>query len=87
MICEECRAEGKKSNIYPKGYEIETLMSPLMFYDEGGRWHVHDHNPIHKNWECSNGHKIVNTEIPRCWCEEELTLEKVRARYSNNGED
>jgi hypothetical protein len=87
MICEQCKAEGKKSNIYPKGTFIEKIMSPLLFYDEGGTWHVHDYNPIHKHWECSNGHKIVNVEFARCWCEPDLTLEDIRARYSNNEED
>jgi hypothetical protein len=87
MICEECKAEGKKSNIYPKGYEMETIMTPLLFFDEEGKWHVHDYNPTHRYWECSNGHKISRTDLAICWCEPELTLEQIRERYKDGDPD
>lgn len=57
MICPVCKKEGKKSRI-TIGESSCTLMNPMSYYDEDGRFHSHDPNAVTTNHSCSNGHKF-----------------------------
>jgi hypothetical protein len=58
MMCEKCRAEGKKSKVYI-GAQTSTLMAPPpAYYDENGRLVVPpDPNVYTTEYRCSNGHE------------------------------
>lgn len=67
MICETCKAEGKKSRVY-EGYSSSTCMGYEAYYDENGKHHVHNPNATTTEYSCSNGHRWVKTIYPKCWC-------------------
>jgi hypothetical protein len=67
MICPQCKAEGKKSHVYP-GHSTSTLMYCPPFYDEEGRYHNHDMNTHTTYYRCSNGHEWAENSSPVCWC-------------------
>lgn len=68
MICNECQKEGLQSKVFP-GHGSCTLMGVYVFFDEGGKKHVHDPNITTMGYSCSNGHKWAEKERRTCWCE------------------
>lgn len=66
MICEQCKAEGKKSTVHAPGGGISTLMCEDRYYDEDGNYHYHDPNGLHVRWRCSNGHEWGKTSYREC---------------------
>jgi hypothetical protein len=69
VICQECKKEGKKSRVYVGG-GMTTLMGVSSFYDEEGRYHMHDPNTTTTDFSCSNGHRWTESRRNPCWCEE-----------------
>ena len=66
-ICKFCAAEGKKSKITVKG-KVTQLMCINRFYDEDGKYHVHDPNLIWTSYYCSAGHEWEEKGYSICWC-------------------
>lgn len=58
MICEKCRAEGKRSKVHI-GSTMKTLMAgPQPYYDEDGNYvRPPDPNTVTTEYRCSNGHR------------------------------
>lgn len=74
MICEQCKQEGKRSQINVGGAGVSTAMAVRYFYDEEGRYHAHDPNSLTITFRCTNGHSWSNTEVDKCWCEKDVKL-------------
>lgn len=66
MICKQCADEGKTSRVYPPGAELVTCAYYPPFYDEQGKYHVHDGNWRTGQYRCSNGHRWTVSRIDRC---------------------
>ena len=67
--CPICKKLGYKSKLYLSGCEISTLLTSQQFYDEEGKFHIHNFNESYTNWYCSRGHqgiKIASTKCPNC---------------------
>lgn len=68
MMCSQCVAEGKRSSIR-EGLGTRTLVYCAPFYDEDGKYHIHDMNMNYKAYSCSNGHTWnAVKERSSCWC-------------------
>lgn len=67
MICEECKKEGKKSQVN-EGPSMTTCMGFSPYYDEDGKHHSHDPNTSTVSFSCSNGHSWVERIGGSCWC-------------------
>lgn len=67
MFCPECKKEDRKSRVTP-GFSSSTMMYCPPFYDEDGRYHVHDVNQSSTEYSCSNGHRWTEVSRPSCWC-------------------
>ncbi len=67
MICPECSKEGQKSTVYPGG-SLRTCMNFNPFYDQDGKYHLHDANTTTTNYRCSNGHAWIESRRGSCWC-------------------
>jgi len=67
MICQQCKDEDKKSNVY-EGYGTVTAMYCPPYYDEEGKKHHHDLNTWTINYSCSNGHDWSVKSSGQCWC-------------------
>lgn len=67
MICEECKKNKQRSLSYPGG-STSTLLGFQPYFDEDGKYHNHDPNKITTYYNCSNGHKWVNSYVQSCWC-------------------
>ncbi len=50
------------------GYGTTTLLASYPFWDEEGRYHLHDHNTSRRRYTCSRGHEWVEVETGSCWC-------------------
>jgi hypothetical protein len=64
MICAKCREEGKRSTL-----RLRKLGNTLMgyvgeFYDENGKFHIHDGNSFKVNFKCSAGHEWTDELKP-----------------------
>ena len=70
MKCKECVANGQKSKVYP-GYSTTTCAGVQTFYDEDGKFHIHDPNVTTTTYTCSNGHEWVEDKRSKCFCQEE----------------
>ena len=66
MICQQCKAQGKKSQVIDPGIYLSTCMSVLRYYDEDGAYHLHDPNGMTKQYRCSNGHHWADVERTPC---------------------
>lgn len=76
MICEKCKAAGKRS-IVKIGGGVSTAMCGHSYYDEDG--HYHNHDPNHTTWSlrCSNGHvgrQTVGRGCPHEPCDENKSV-------------
>ena len=67
MICQECKAEGKKSRV-EVGVTSRTAAYYAPFYDEEGKYHDHDGNVGSTRYSCSNGHQWSESSRSSCWC-------------------
>lgn len=67
MKCPTCVEQGLRSTV-TEGPSLTTAMAYQPFYDEEGRYHVHDMNRQTTEYECSNGHAWSVTGIRPCWC-------------------
>lgn len=65
MKCHECVAQGLKSTV-TIGVMTTTGMFSPSWYDEDGRFHRHDPNPLCTSYHCSNGHSWMKSVIPPC---------------------
>lgn len=65
MKCPICQKEGKKSCVY-EGITTSTCIYCQPYYDEEGKYHVHDLNNHTTSYNCSNGHSW--TKRRRGWC-------------------
>jgi|10_taG_2_1085330.scaffolds.fasta_scaffold15055_2 hypothetical protein len=61
MICAQCREEGKTSTLKVKQLGKTLLGCPGEFYDEVGKFHIHDPNSIETHFKCSQGHEWTET--------------------------
>jgi len=68
MICDQCKAENKKSTITPASYAAITAMCHIQYWDEDGKHHYHDPNIRTQSFSCSNGHDWKQNTYNRCWC-------------------
>lgn len=69
MKCPTCVEEGNKS-IVSVGGSITTAMASHQFYDENGKYHLHDPNTSSTQYRCSNGHDWTESSKNKCWCEQ-----------------
>jgi hypothetical protein len=67
MKCPECEKLGFKSCVYPNGCSV-TAMCSNNYYDENGKYHVHNMNTRTTHYTCSNGHSWVEDTTGSCWC-------------------
>jgi len=65
--CPVCMDEGRRSVLQLKGC-TETLMGVAVYYDQGGRYHIHNPNRRTTKYVCSRGHYVYceEEESPRC---------------------
>lgn len=65
MKCPVCIKEGERSTVSGGGGFV-TSMPIHAFWDEDGKYHVH--NPNERNWgySCSRGHRWVEGGTPLC---------------------
>lgn len=66
MICKECKAAGQKSSVYEPAGWFSTAMGYERYYDEDGKYHVHDPNHSTGTYTCSKGHKWHVTRQKQC---------------------
>lgn len=74
MICEECKLQGLKSNVY-EGLSTKTLLYCTPYYDEDGKYHMHDSNITITKYTCSNKHEFVHKYKPVWICCEKKETE------------
>ncbi len=67
MICKECQKDGQKSTV-TGGFGTTTLLASYPFWDEDGRYHLHDYNTSRRRYTCSRGHEWTEVERGSCWC-------------------
>ena len=67
MICPKCREDGLKSWVYPQGGMATAMYCPP-YFDEEGRYHIHDYNTSEYFYSCSMGHDWVESSRGSCWC-------------------
>jgi hypothetical protein len=78
MKCPTCEAQGTRSIVYV-GPSTTTTLSGQVFYDEDGRFHMHDPNTTTSEYNCSLGHRwSVQAPAHQCWCE---MLEKTEITF------
>lgn len=66
MICPKCEEGGQTSKVYASGFSMRTAMGFASYYDEEGKYHVHDTNCTTEGFNCTNGHKIGIKKYSRC---------------------
>lgn len=68
MRCPECEAEGTYSVVYD-GPRWVTAMCVERYWDEDGRYHLHNPNTVAVSYECSQGHRwTAKDPAGVCWC-------------------
>jgi hypothetical protein len=67
VVCKVCWSGCQKSIVYPKFYQA-PLGEGTCFYDEEGRYHVHDSKEKKTQYKCSNGHEWEQSMTDQCWC-------------------
>ena len=65
MRCEQCKVDGLRSTMRSGGSSM-TLMGGHEYYDEGGRFHVHDPNITTTSWKCDYGHVTLQKSTHKC---------------------
>ena len=68
FVCGECQAEGRKSKLYARGESSTCMGGTEAFWDEEGKFHVHNPNTRTKGYVCSWGHHFGETVKGSCWC-------------------
>jgi len=63
--CPVCQLEGRLSTV-TIGSAESTLLSPEPYYDEHGRFHVHDPNVTTVTYRCSHGHPFYQLHQSPC---------------------
>jgi len=69
MICSTCKNNNEKSKVYIVGTFYDLKEPQDRFFDENGKWHVHDTNPTINKYQCTNGHEWSEKKYAKCWCE------------------
>jgi len=69
MICVLCRNENKKSRVYVMDVQYDSKEAQDRFFDEDGKWHVHDPNPTNTTYHCTNNHEWTEVKYAKCWCQ------------------
>lgn len=87
VVCVTCKSEGRTSRIHKKGSSRVTLVHYPGFYDEEGRFHLHDSNVRTESLRCSNGHEWTERSSGRCWCGWVSKVEKERSLASEQFRD
>jgi len=84
IICPECERAGQKSVMQVEKSKYYGNRGAERFYDEEGRYHVHDKGYSISRLKCSSGHKIELTEPITCascgWSFFGPILEKVEEK-------
>ncbi len=65
MKCKTCVEQGLKSTVEVVS-SVSTLMCEHQYYDEDGRYHLHDPNTTNTLYRCSNGHSTGETSRRHC---------------------
>ena len=65
MRCEQCKIDGLRSVLFSEGSST-TLMGGVEYYDEDGRFHVHDPNITTTTLKCSMGHVTLDKSTLKC---------------------
>ena len=65
MICPKCKDLGIKSTV-TQGSTYTTAMYCPPYYDEEGKFHIHDRNHKNTQFYCSMGHKISVVLSNKC---------------------
>ena len=47
----------------------DLLESQERYFDEDGKWHVHDTNATTIQYRCTNNHEWTQVKYASCWCE------------------
>ncbi len=65
MKCKTCAELGLTSTLSVVS-NFATLMCDHQYFDEQGRYHLHDPNTTSTVYRCSNGHSTVETSRRHC---------------------
>ncbi len=65
MKCPECKKRGLKSKLNV-GPTYGTCMAHTEYYDEDGKYHMHDPNKYTKSFYCSNDHRGYTETKNKC---------------------
>lgn len=71
MICQDCRNSGLRSRVYIQDSFYDLQVSQDRFFDEDGRWHVHDENETKTTYKCTRGHSWYDVKYAICWCQKQ----------------
>jgi hypothetical protein len=67
MKCSACQALKLRSRVELRpGIETTAMGGSERYYDEDGRWHVHDVNWLTERFTCSAGHAWTVRSRTRC---------------------
>lgn len=66
MLCPNCSKDIKSK--VTLGQSTSTLNYNEPFYDEEGKYHLHDTNRRDQEYSCSHGHKGTIVSYGSCWC-------------------
>lgn len=67
VLCKSCWAGGQLSKVFVQFYQA-PLGEGTCYYDEDGRYHVHDGKEHKTQYKCTRGHEWTDTESTACWC-------------------
>jgi hypothetical protein len=69
MKCPECEKIGNKSKVFIDSSQV-TAMGASHYYDEEGKYHIHDPNTRKTRYTCSRRHSWIVKKRNSCWCGE-----------------
>jgi hypothetical protein len=69
MICNECKQNNLRSRVYILDSFYDLQEAQDRFFDEDGKWHVHDTNSITTKYRCTKNHEWSQVKYATCWCE------------------
>ena len=67
ILCNSCWMGGQTSKVYPE-FPPQIHTSENIFYDEDGRFHVHEKLSASTKYRCSKGHTWTLQVQGQCWC-------------------
>lgn len=65
--CPFCTSRDDRSAVFVD-CTIKTALAVSHYYDEAGRWHMHDPNTTSIVYHCAANHVWRDEKRDRCWC-------------------